>query len=293
MAAPNIGFLVGTTYDAWEDYINAFEDRLANGYNWNKNTDYTVEYQPASGQKNFYTAIATNFVKAGRTPPINIIVTGGTGPTQACIAATTTIPIVFATAADGGYLVNLSTGPVTGVSNEQVANAAGRLQFMQTNLSGRLGANIPVGLIGNTDAVTAPNVHDEMTVAQQNPPAGLSVYKSTLPLTTVADIPLVINDLVNTYNVKALYVCTDPLITANADILNEYAVIAGLKTMHAFKKNFGRAGNLFLGPKLEVLFSRAADFVYQILNSPNPVTKATIPAYVKADPNQFERGTRP
>ncbi len=50
-AVPTIGFLVGTTYHAWQDYIQAFEMQLGTTYGWKKGTDFNIEYQAAAGQK--------------------------------------------------------------------------------------------------------------------------------------------------------------------------------------------------------------------------------------------------
>jgi len=258
---PTIGFLVGTTYDAWRDYIRAFENQLGT-YRWKKGTNFNIEYQVASGLADLYDAIAADFANPKRSTPINVIVTGGTGPTVACIKATETIPIVFATAANGAALVASASGNVTGISNEQTAHVAHRLQHMQANLP-TLGRNFRVGPIGNTNAA---NVQDEMKeVQKQAAKLGLKFYQSTMALQTVDHIHPVMQDL-KTNGVQALFVCTDPLITSNADILNEWAVIENLPTMHHFRKNFGQRGTLFWGPKLEDMFSRAADFVRTILH---------------------------
>jgi len=253
----SIGFLVGTTYDAWRDYIRAFENQLGT-YRWKKGTSFNIEYQVASGLADLYDAIAADFANPKRSTPINVIVTGGTGPTVACIKATETIPIVFATAANGAALVASASGNVTGISNEQTAHVAHRLQHMQANLP-TLGRNFRVGPIGNTNAA---NVQDEMKeVQKQAAKLGLKFYQSTMALQTVDHIHPVMQDL-KTNGVQALFVCTDPLITSNADILNEYAAIARLPTMHAFKKNFSQKGSMWWGPKLGNMFSQAADFVY-------------------------------
>jgi putative ABC transport system substrate-binding protein len=285
MTLPTIGFLVGTTYDAWQDYIKAFEDRLANGYNWNKNSDYTVEYQPAAGLADLYKTIAKDF--ASRKPPLNVIVTGGTGPTYACLLATGTIPIVFATAADGKWLVNQSKGNVTGISNEQTAHVPHRLKHMTDHMPALLGgaAFKTIGIIGNENVKNVQQEIAAITTLAPAAPFNLTLKTSGTVLNSVDDIPTIIQDLQG-QGAQGLYVCTDPLITTNADILNEYAATMNLPTMHAFRQNRGQRGSLSWGPKLEVLFSRAADFAYAILTS--TTTPPTIPTWEIADPNKFE-----
>jgi putative ABC transport system substrate-binding protein len=237
-------------------------------------TDINIEYQSASGRQELYDAIAADF--ANRKPPIAIIVTGGTGPTLACKNATATIPIVFATAGDpvGSGLVNSIYAPggnVTGISNEQTNLVQQRLSYMHDNLAPDLGNKCCVGPIGNTNAT---NVKLEMVeVQKQAARLGLKFYQSTIPLQTVDDIRPVMKDLKNN-GVQALFVCTDPLITTNADILNEWALLEQLPTMHAFQENFGNEGLMFYGPIFTDMFQRAADFVSMILkdhNSPGQI----------------------
>lgn len=146
---------------------------------------------------------------------------------------------------------------------------------MQTNL-----AATRIGLIGNTSVI---NVQNEMAAARAQPPAGLTIFQSGKPLVTVDDIPTVIDDLTNTYRVDALYVCTDPLITSSADILNEWARLYKLKTMHTFGVNRGKETTMpYWGPSFTVLFNRAADFVY------NWSTTGARPPWEPADTSKFD-----
>ena len=95
MTTKTIGFLVATTHHAWSEFTDAFEAELKS-----LKTDFKIEYQSASGLQNLYDEIAKDFANPKRPAPIDIIVTGGTGPVLACKNATKTIPIVFATVGD-------------------------------------------------------------------------------------------------------------------------------------------------------------------------------------------------
>jgi hypothetical protein len=94
MAALSIGFLVGTTKAIWKDEIDAFNAKLTDPPNsWTEGTDYNIKYQEADGQQAEYTAIANDFANPARPlGPIDIIVTGGTEATVACITATNKAP---------------------------------------------------------------------------------------------------------------------------------------------------------------------------------------------------------
>ena len=274
MTTKTIGFLVATTHHAWSQFTDAFEAQLKR-----LGTDFKIEYQSASGQQDLYDGIANDFADPKRPVPIDIIVTGGTGPALACKRATAALklpPVVFATAGDPVYsgLVNSYANPggnLTGISNEQTDPdlVRKRLIYMRDKLVGDLG-EIVVGAIGNVDVT---NVQLEMQrVEAAAPGLGLGFFAG--PLHAVDDIHPVIKNL-KKKGVNALFVCTDPLITTNADILNEWALLENLATMHAFRENCGKGGLMFYGPIFPDMFRRAADFVDMILNA--SVSPAGIP----------------
>jgi ABC-type uncharacterized transport system substrate-binding protein len=256
----SIGILVPTKYADWNDCIAAFESQLAaNG--WTKGIDFEIEHQSAGGDSSKYTSIARDFVR--RPNPIDVIVTGGTEPTLACITETANvqqIKVFFATAGEpGAYFTKLGNN-VTGISNEQTRHVKDRLKHMKTYVAQLLAptAFTVFGVIGNANA---HNVQNEITeIVSQAPAIQLKPVQSNTALKTAADIPTVIQE-VKAKGAQALYVCTDPLITTNALAINQ----AGLPTMHAFRKNLGGSRSksmLFWGPKLTDMFSQAADLVY-------------------------------
>jgi putative tryptophan/tyrosine transport system substrate-binding protein len=274
MTTKTIGFMVATTHHAWSQFTDAFEKKLStNG--WQIGTNINIEYQSASGLKDLYQSIAKDFANPKRTPSIDIIVTGGTGAVLACKKETSKIPIVYATAGDP---VNsgLVASNLTGISNEQTGHVPDRLQFIKDNMSKDL-VNIHVGAIGN---VNYSNVKLEMkAVKDQAPKFGFKC--SPGPLSTLRDIRPTIKRL-KKKGVNVLFVCTDPLLTTNADILNEWALLEGVATMHAFRENCGQNGLMFWGPVFPEMFKRAADFVDMILKGKSP---AAIPF---EPPKKFE-----
>jgi putative ABC transport system substrate-binding protein len=280
---PTIGFLVGTTHHAWELFTDAFEKRLST-HGWKIGTDIKIEYQSASGLQDLYDAIAKDFANPKRKKlPIDIIVTGGTGPVLACKKATQTIPIVFATAGDpvNSNLVQSYAKPggnLTGISNEQTALVPERLQYVKDQLEKDF-PKIHLGVVGN---VNYSNVKLEMKAVKDHA-LNLGFKYTSGPLRTLRDIRPTIKRL-KKKGVNVLFVCTDPLITTNADILNEWALLENLGTMHAFRENYGKEGLIFWGPVIPKMFESAADFVDMILNGTKP---ADIPVET---PKAFEHG---
>src|SRR5262245_23015323 len=95
-AMPVIGYLSARSRDDTSHLIAAFQRGLAeSGYVEGRNV--TIEYHFAIGQYDRLPAMATELVR----PPVAVIAaTGGEPAVQAAKAATSTIPIVFATGVD-------------------------------------------------------------------------------------------------------------------------------------------------------------------------------------------------
>jgi hypothetical protein len=282
MPVLSIGILVPTNYADWTDCIAAFKNQLV-AHHWVEGTDFKIEHHSAGGVSSNYTTIANDFANLGRKNPINIILTGGTEPTRACITATANvrqqIKVFFATAGeDGAYFTALANN-VTGISNQQTYHVPHRLKHMKAHVAPLLAptAFTVFGVIGNANA---KNVKDEMAAVMLQAPAApinLKPVQSKTPLHTAADIPTVIQSVIG-QGAQALYVCTDPLITTNALAINN----AGLPTMHAFRKNFGGGTSnklLCWGPKLTDMFSQAADLVcnFNYWGNPNNLPTPTTP----------------
>ena len=275
MTTKTIGFLIATTHHAWSEFTDAFEAELKK-----LGTDCTIEYQSASGLKDLYQRIAKDFANPNRTSPIDIIVTGGTGATLACKQQTAAycpdvkkrIPVVFATAGDPVKSklvtsIDKPGGNLTGISNEQTALVPQRLKFVKDTMAKEFPQIHPihVGVIGN---VKYSNVTEEMK-AVKHYALKLGFQHARGRISTLRDIHPTIKRL-KKRGVNVLFVCTDPLLTTNADILNEWALLEGIATMHAFRENCGQDGLMFWGPVFPDMFKRAADFVDMILKGESP-----------------------
>lgn len=267
---PTIGFLGATSRPIWDKFVTAFENQLATLGLINHST-IEIDYKWAFGQQALYDQFAAEFVRSN----VNIIVTSGTAPALACKNATAAkqppIPVVFAAAGnpvDCGLIDTLQHpgGNLTGLGNQQANLVIKRLDVLREWLTNDLGHNIHVGVVGNENVC---NVKLEMKIIEEAAPdLGLKVSKGSIE--KVEDIEPVINDL-KKLGVNVLFVCTDPLITTNAELLNELATDAGLATMHAFREYVDDHGGLMsYGPNFPDMFQRAAKLVDRILKGESP-----------------------
>jgi putative tryptophan/tyrosine transport system substrate-binding protein len=129
-AIPVIGFLGGGSPDLWADRLRAFRQGLSEtGYVEGNNV--AIEYRWAQGQYDRLPALAADLVRNR----ITVMATPDAPATLAAKAVTTTIPIVFFTAADPvavGFVANLARpgGNLTGVTILGVELGSKRLELL-------------------------------------------------------------------------------------------------------------------------------------------------------------------
>jgi putative ABC transport system substrate-binding protein len=286
-----MGFLIAAGERDWRKYINAFENELRD--NWVVNgrghgpDKLTIDYQPeegAAGDQRTFANIANTFEK----DKVDIIVTSGTKATQACMNVPN-IPIVFAAAGDpvGSGLVTTLAAPggrVTGCTNLQTDGSIldNRIALM---MRGRPKTD-KVGVVGNIDCNPVNTAIDVVWGKLNN--AGIPVVSKALGRFTYADFQnaaTIRNKLTAMQDgtVTVLYVCSDPVLTANLDVLVPEAKILNMETMHEIREARDRNGHQTYGANFRLLFTKAAEKANQILRT------GTIPPVFVPDPSAMEQ----
>jgi len=242
----HIGFLGATTPKAWAAFVDAFEQGLRSKQ-WTIGESVSIDYRWAQGSAKSYRDIARGFASDG----VDIIMTSGTAPVQAAIAAAPKIPLVFASA--GGFdQTSFGKANVAGFSNRQPKLAAKRLAVLRKMVP-RMKTLAVLGSFG------LDNADDEFKAL--GTPSGLKIVKCKVgPATGIAGQIKALRG-----KADALYVITDPYITTNAVAINIAAAAAGLPTMHAFRDYVEAGGLASFGPDFRTMFRNAAELVDKIL----------------------------
>jgi putative ABC transport system substrate-binding protein len=241
-------------------WVIAFERRLRE-LGWSEGRTLAIEYRWAEGRSDRLAEIAAEFVRL----KVDVIVTYATAPTLAAKQATSTIPIVFATAGDPvgtGLVASLPRpgGNITGLSNQQADLASKRLElFREIEPTFRM-----LTIIGN---VNAPASLLEMKEVETAAGAlGLEVH--TIEIRKPEEISAVFAMLRD--RAGPLYVVGDPLIFSNRVRISTLAVGARVPTMYNFREYVQAGGLMSYGPNFPDLFRRAADYVDKILRGSKP-----------------------
>jgi putative ABC transport system substrate-binding protein len=257
---PTIGFLVGSTASATNQWTATFAKRLRE-LEWIEGKNVAIEYRWAEGRTERYAEIAAEFVRI----KVAVIVTAGTEPVIAAKRLTSAIPIVFATAGDpvgSGLVASLARpgGNVTGLSNQQTDLAGKRLGLLREIVPGLRRLAIMAN-IGNP--ASALEMRDVQAVA-----GALGLQVTTSDIRRPEDIALAFDALKG--KADALYVVIDPLVSGNRVRINTLALGAQLPTMHGFREIAQAGGLVSYGPDFPDLFRRTAELVDKILRGAKP-----------------------
>jgi putative ABC transport system substrate-binding protein len=255
-----IGFLGASTAPAFSQWTGPFVQRLRE-LGWIEGRTIAIEYRWAEGRSERYAEIAAEFVRLNA----DVIVTSATAPVIAAKQMTSTIPIVFAAAADpvGNALVASLARPggnVTGLSLQQTDLAGKRLELFREALP-----NLRrVAILANT---ATPGAALEMKEAQAAART-LGLEAATYEIQRGEDIVGAFEALKG--RAESLYVCTDPLVFTHRVRITTLALGARLPTIYNFQEFVEAGGLMSYGASFQDLFRRAADYVDKILRGAKP-----------------------
>jgi putative ABC transport system substrate-binding protein len=257
---PTVGFLGGSTPLLASQRTVAFEQRLRE-LGWTEGRTIALEYRWAEGRLDRSPALLGEFVRLN----VDVIVTHATANVIAARQATSTIPIVFAVAADPvgtGLVASLARpgGNVTGLSLQATDLAGKRLEILREFVPRLQRLEVLVNIDNPASALEMREVEAAAHT--------LGVSTVMLEIRRAEDIAAVFDTLQG--GAQAIYVCADPLVNANRTRISTLALGARLPTMQDNREFVQAGGLLSYGPNITDMFRRAADYVDKILRGAKP-----------------------
>src|SRR5215813_6144003 len=259
-AVPVIGLMGAGSAAAQTHLTSAFLQRFRE-LGWTEGRDVRIEYRWGEGRSERFAEIAAEFVRL----KVDLILTHNTPPTLAAKQATSTIPIVFATAGDPvgtGIVASLSRpgGNITGLSGQAPDTTGKRIELLREIVPGlrRLAMLADVG-----NPFTAREI-DEVHGAAHT----LALEADVFEIRRAEDIGPAFKALQG--RAQALYVPSVPLFFVNRVRINTFALVARLPTMYLIREPVEVGGLMSYGPNWRDMWRRAANLVDKILRGAKP-----------------------
>jgi putative tryptophan/tyrosine transport system substrate-binding protein len=257
---PTVGILGPTTPSAQPEWATGFVPRLGE-LGWVEGRTVVIEPRWAEGRSERFTEIAAEFVRLN----VDTIVTSGAVAVLAAKAVTTVVPIIFVGAGDpvgNGLVASLARpgGNVTGQSVQQPDSAGKRLELLRE---------------------VVPDLRSLAIMTKVDAPASVREMDELRAMASALDLEVIVAEVRRAEDIapafaaltgrpQALYVVTEPLLTANRIQINTFALAARLATMYTFRDNVEAGGLMSYGPSLLTQFRRSADQVDKILRGAKP-----------------------
>ena len=255
-----IGLLGSGTAAAQSEWTAALLQRLRE-LGWSEGGNLTIEYRWGEGRTERFSEIAAEFVQR----KVTIILTHNTPPTLAAKQATSSIPIVFATAGDpigAGIVASLARpgGNITGLSSQTPDAAGKKLELFR---------QVVPGLHRLATLADVDNPYVALDLRQIKESAStLGIEVATFEIRRSEELESAFDALKQ--RVDALYVLPVPLLFANRRRISALALSARLPTLHGVREYVEAGGLMSYGPNWPHMWRRAADLVDKILRGAKP-----------------------
>jgi putative tryptophan/tyrosine transport system substrate-binding protein len=260
-AIPMVGFLNGASPDRYTPNVTGFLRGLTEtGYIEGQNV--TIEYRWAEGHYDRLPALASELIRRQVA-----VIAANTPAAPVAKAATTTIPIVFATLNDPvaiGLVASLNRpgSNVTGVTTLNLEIAPKRLELLHEVVP----TATVVGLrVNPTDPANAEPVISAMQAAAHT--LGLRLH--VLNAGTEGEINLAFATIIQQH-INALLVAADPFFLSRPDQLVGLAARHAVPTIYSWRQHVAAGGLMSYGTSLSNTFREVGIYTGRILKGEKP-----------------------
>ena len=262
-AMPVIGFLGSASSDLWANYVRAFQQGLGEtGYVEGRNV--AIEYRWTEGQNERMSGLITDLLHR----PVNVLAVPGSTPAAlAAKAAGTTIPIVFAVAADPiqlGLVASLSRpgGNITGVVTLNVEIAPKRLELLHELIP--TAASFAL-LVNPANPALAEPVSERVHVAART----LGVKLDLLNASSEPELEAALATAAR-LQMAGLVVGPDPFFNSHIEQLAVVTSRQALPTVYQWREFTAAGGLLSYGSSITDVYRQAGVYTGRILKGEKP-----------------------
>jgi putative tryptophan/tyrosine transport system substrate-binding protein len=262
-AIPVIGFVGSEPPDRWASYVRAFQQGLREvGYVDGRNVE--IEYRWAEGQNERMSGLIADLL---RRPVTVLAVPGSTPAALAAKAASSTVPIVFAVAADPVQLglvasLNRPGGNLTGVVTLNVEIAPKRLELLHELFPTATSFAL---LVNPTNPALAEPVSQQVQAAART----LGIKLHVLHASSEPDLDAVLATATRLQAV-GLVVGPDPFFNSRIEQLAASTVRHGLPTVYQWREFAAGGGLLSYGSSISDVYRQAGIYTGRILKGEKP-----------------------
>jgi putative tryptophan/tyrosine transport system substrate-binding protein len=260
-AMPVIGFLNSESSDLFAYLARAFRQGLSqSGYVDGDNM--AIEYRWADGQYDRLPALVADLIRR----QVTVIAVNSPAPVMAAKAATTTIPIVFATGYDpvaGGLVASLARpgGNLTGVTSLTAEVGPKRLELLR-----ELVPTVTIGLLVNPAAGSfAETISSNLQVAARK--LGLEFHM--LYASAERDFDAVFATLAQ-LRVGGLVIGSDPFFNSRSEQLAVLAIRHGMPAVYQYREFAAAGGLMSYGGSLTDMYRQVGVQTGRILKGEKP-----------------------
>ncbi len=259
-AMPVIGFLRSTSLAVSTPMVTGFRQGLtAAGFTEGQNV--AIEYRYADSQRERLPGLVAELIRL----PVAVIVANNIAA-LAAKAATTTVPIVFATGSDpvvDGLVASLNQpgGNVTGVSFLAGLLGPKRLEMLRQLVP----TTATIAILVGTDTLEARIERRDVELAAQ----ALGQQLIVAPVTSEGELDGAFTSIVER-GAKALLVGSGPLVTSNRERLVALAARHAIPAIYSLREFVEAGGLMSYGASLVEAYRQAGIYAGRVLKGDKP-----------------------
>ena len=256
-AMPVIGFLSSESPDLFAYLARAFREGLK-GTGYVEGEDVAIEYRWADGQYDRLPALVADLIRR----QVNVIAANSPAPVLAAKAATTIIPIVFATGYDpvaAGLVASLARpgGNLTGVTSLTAEVGPKRLELLHEVVPTATAIAV---LVNPAAGPLAETISRDLHAAART--LGLRLH--VLHASTVRDFDTVFATLAQ-LQVGGLVIGSDPFFNSQSEQLAALAIRHAVPTIYQYREFAAAGGLMSYGGSLTDMYRQVGVYTGRIL----------------------------